>query len=451
MSTTRTRTTTNRRRYFRATIALGVLAGAVAGFGAPLASAESAHATATVTLHIFQAEGDEPQPWQVTEFERAYPNIKVDVSEVPFSEFYAKEAILAASSNPPDVYAVDQPTIANLAAAGVIMPLTKYLSPSYVNAMNPAAKTAFSYKGQLYSPGPVDTTEALFYNENLLSAAGIHPPTTLAKAWTWPDALAAMEACQAAGKSSNVVGLQPRSFGTSAGSDYTSMLFLQSEGNPNARKSSTAYKTFFGIAPSGNSVTGYLNSRQAVAGATFFQDLFQKYKVSSTSGNPNAFIDGGACFAMEASNFVGSLKAANVNFKWGVTPWPYFTTPIVHTGSVEVAVSSKTRHLTQALDFIKFVSSPTQQAEILKHTGFLPVLTNLYTQLPQLRTAPWSTFVQELAQWGEPRPVTPHYLQYSQVVTSAMTDIADGAPVQARLNQAVVELNQLLQGPAGSL
>jgi hypothetical protein len=47
--------------------------------------------------------------------------------------------------------------------------------------------------------------------------------------------------------------------------------------------------------------------------------------------------------------------------------------------------------------------------------------------------------------------VTPHYLQYSQVVTNALRDIADGSSVSSRLSQAVQQLDQLLAQPAGAL
>jgi fructooligosaccharide transport system substrate-binding protein len=417
------------------------------------AAAPAAAASSTVTLNVFQCEQCVPFPWQVTAFEKAYPSIKLNVSSVPFGEFYTKEAVLAASSSPPDVYAVDQPTLANLAAAGVILPLNKYLSPSYISSLNQAAVSEFSYNGKLYSPGPIDTSLGLYYNKNLLAKAGITPPTSLASTWTWAQAEKAMEACQQ-GPSSNpsVWGLSPVTFGNgTAGFDYISVLFLRSEGSPTAPKSSSLYKTFWALSPNGSTVSGYVNTPEAIAGATFYQDLYQKAKVSPTSGNPNEFIDGKACFDMNTSNYVDALDQAHVSFSWGVTPWPYFKTPIVHTGSVEIAIGTKTKHLTQALDLINFLSSSAEQTEMISQTGYLPVSKPLYSSLSILKTYPWDIFVQELAKWGEPRPVSPHYLQYSDVMTKAMSDIADGASVASRLNEAVSQLDQLLQTPAGSI
>jgi fructooligosaccharide transport system substrate-binding protein len=435
---------------FASLLAIGALAACSSSGGG--SSSSSSSSSGKVTLTLFQCETCVPFPWQISAFEKAYPKIKIDVQQVPFGEFYAKTAVLAASSSPPDIYTVDQPTMANLAAGGVIQPVNKFLSPSYIASMTTASKADFSYNGKLYSPGPIDTSLALYYNATMLAKAGVTPPTSLATAWTWPQAVAAMEKCQAANSSGSnkVWGLAPTTFGNGTpGFDYISMLFVRSEGSKTG--SGAAAKTFEGIAPNGSTVSGYLNTSQAVAGATFYQDIFQKYKISPTTGIPNDFIDGKACFDMNTSNDIDTINAAKVTFKWGVTPWPHFATPIVHNGSTEIAIGSKTKHLAQAVDFIKFISSPAEQEEMVTQTGYLPVIKSLYTTDHILTTAPWNIFATQLDQWGEPRPVSPHYLQYSEVVTNAMRDIADGSAPGPRLNQAVQQLDQLLQQPAGAL
>lgn len=413
----------------------------------------AAASSGTVTLTLFQCETCVPFPWQIKDFEKAYPNIKINVEQVPFGEFYAKTAVLAASSSPPDLYTVDQPTIANLAAGKVIMPLTKLLPASYVNSLTAAARADYSYDGQIYSPGPIDTALALFYNKTMLDKLGIHPPSTLTGAWTWQQALSAFQKCQQGPSGHPTVwGLAPTTFGNGTpGFDYISALFLRSEGSNTAPQGSSARDTFESISPKGNTVSGFIDTKQAVAGAQFYQDLFQKYKVSPTTGIPNAFLDGKACFDMNTSNDIDTIGAAHVKFAWGVTPWPHFVTPIVHNGSTEIAIGSKTKYLSQALTFVKFVSSPSQQQQMISQTGYLPVIASLYKTMPVLQKPPWSIFAQELDHWGQPRPVTPHYLQFSQVYTDAMRDIADGASPASRLSQAASQLDPLLAQPAGAL
>lgn len=438
-----------RRRHIRTLSGAFVSLLAIGGLAACGSSGGSSTQSSNgkVTLTLFQCQECVPFPWQISAFEKAYPKIHINVESVPFGEFYTKTAVLAASSSPPDLYTVDQPTIANLAAGRVILPLDKYLSQSYVQSMSAAARADFTYQGKLYSPGPIDTALALYYNQTLLNKAGVTPPASLATAWTWPQAEAAMAKCQKANSAGGqtVWGLAPTTFGNGTpGFDYISNLFLRSEG---AKPS----PTFRSISSDGKSVDGYLNTPQAVQGATFYQNIFQKWKISPTTGIPNAFLDGKACFDMNTSNDIDTINAAKVSFKWGVTPWPHFATPIVHNGSTEIAIGSKTQHLAQAVQFIKFISTPAQQQEMVTKTGYLPVISSLYQSDHILTTAPWNIFATELDQWGQPRPVTPHYLQYSQVVTNALRDIADGSAPKSRLDQAAQQLSQLLAQPAGQL
>jgi ABC-type glycerol-3-phosphate transport system substrate-binding protein len=451
----RTSLPATRRRRFKTLsgVFVSMLAiGGLAACGSSGGNNSTSSGNGKVTLTLFQCQTCVPFPWQISAFEKAYPKIHINVNSVPFGEFYTKTAVLAASSSPPDLYTVDQPTIANLAAGQVIQPLDKYLSSTYVQSMTAAARADFTYNGKLYSPGPIDTSLALYYNQTLLTKAGITPPTSLATAWTWPQAEAAMAKCQKANSSggTTVWGLAPTTFGNGTpGFDYISMLFLRSEGAKSG--SAGGLKTFQAISPNGSTVDGYINSPQAVQGATFYQDIFQKFKISPTTGIPNAFLDGKACFDMNTSNDIDTINAAKVSFKWGVTAWPHFQSPIVHNGSTEIAIGSKTTHLAQAVQFIKFISSPAQQEEMVTQTGYLPVISSLYQTDHILTTAPWNIFASQLDQWGEPRPVTPHYLQYSQVVTNALRDIADGSAPKARLDQAVQQLDQLLAQPAGAL
>jgi ABC-type glycerol-3-phosphate transport system substrate-binding protein len=418
------------------------------------ATAIASAQTKSVTLTLFRPTTNYPYNWQISDFEKAYPDIHISVEQVPFGNFYAKTSVLADSSNPPDLYTVDQPTISNLAVAKAILPLNSYLSTSYVDSLTSAARADLSYDGKIYSPGAIDTSLALYYNATMLDKLGIHPPTSLAHTWTWPQALKVMEACQQGPASDPTVwGLSPSDEGNGTpGFDYYSVLFLRSEGNPKAPVGSPSYNTYWGIASNGSTVNGYINTPGAMAGAEFYQSMFEgKTRVTPLSGNPNAFIDGTACFEEEASNFIDSIVQAHVKFKWGVTPLPYLTSPIVHSGSLTIAIGAKTTHVAQALDFVKFLATNSQQEQMLPQDGYLPVVGSLYKTIPELSSYPWDIFVDQLRAYGEPRPKTPHYVQFSTLFTNTMRDIADGVNVKTALASFVAQMDPILTSAPGSL
>jgi fructooligosaccharide transport system substrate-binding protein len=398
-----------------------------------------------VTLNVFRCTGCMPFDWQIDEFEAANEGITVEVQEVPFGEFYDRTAVLATSATPPDVYVADQPTIPNLATDGVIAPLTDDLDADYVADMTDGAKAGLTWDGELYSPGPADGTFALYYNKAKLDAAGVaYPSSELSEAWTWDEALDAMVTCQEA--NADTYGLAPTQFGNgSPGPEYLTGMFLRSPGSPDAAEDSSEYNTYYAVSPDGTTVDGYLNTDEAISGAQLYQDIFQTYKVSPTTGVPNSFLDGGSCFEVSTSTNIATLTNANVDFEWGVTPFPYINTPITPNGSLALALGAKTKHRDEAVALIKFIATPEMQSKALAETGYLPVLKSLYESEELLQTPEAKVFTDELTEWAQPRPLTAGYLSYNSIVTEAMRDIALGSDPAERLNDATSELDNLLR------
>jgi ABC-type glycerol-3-phosphate transport system substrate-binding protein len=222
------------------------------------------------------------------------------------------------------------------------------------------------------------------------------------------------------------------------------MLFLRTQGDPKAPPDSSVYKTFFGISPDGKTAQGWLNTPEAVAGAQLFQGMFSVEKVTPKAGIPNAFQDGRACFNLDTSYFITGLTNAHPAFQWGVAPLPYSRTPIVHTGSVTYGVMAKTTHKAEAAKFVIEMSTGAIAQSLAETTHILPVLKSLYPKLPALREYPLNIFAEELQQWGQPRPPSPHFAQYDKIVTDALRDIAYGADPKTRLDAAARSLQPIL-------
>ena len=73
---------------------------------------------------------------------------------------------------------LDNPDVQQIAASGALVPITNFgLSGKGAAKGTVAAST---YKGKLYGLQPIANSIALFYNKDLLSAAGITPPKTWA-------------------------------------------------------------------------------------------------------------------------------------------------------------------------------------------------------------------------------------------------------------------------------
>ena len=422
------------------------LAGLAAASLALAGTADAQTCTGTpVTLSLLKPQNNPPYPSQLDLFKKANPCISVDIQEVPFGQLADKISVLAASGNPPDVLVYDGPNTQSYAALGVLLPLDPYLPPGMKDDILPASLTEHSYEGKLYSPGLQQTTLALFYNADMLDKAGIPtPPKEVGQGWKWSDAMAAFAKCQqGSGDDVTVWGLAPSRFGGAVpGFVYRDLPFLRTMGSKTAPPDSSAYKTFWALSRDGKTAQGWLNTPEAVEGAKFFAGMFNDAKITPKTGIPNAFQDKRACFTIDTSYFLAALK--DVPFKWGVTPMPYAVTPIVHTGSITLGVTAKSTHKDEAAKFVLAMSTGPIAEDLARNTHILPVMKSLYAKFPELGQYPYKIFADELAQWGEPRPPSPHFAQYDKVVSDALRDIAYGADPKTRLDQAVRTLQPIL-------
>jgi hypothetical protein len=74
----------------------------------------------------------------------------------------------------------------------------------------------------------------------------------------------------------------------------------------------------------------------------------------------------------------------------------------------------------------------------------MPTLQSVYDSLPTFQKPPHDMEYDELLQWGQPRPVTTAFSQYSNIVSKALKDIAYGSDPRSRLDQAVDQLQPIL-------
>lgn len=415
--------------------------GATAGTMGP---ATEACPDGVLTLTLLRAQNNLPPDDLIGQWEAGQPCTSIEVTEVPFGQLFDRISILGSSPNPPDILSYDAPDTASYASAGVLLPLDPYLPEGFADDMMSATRNENSYQGSIFSPGIEQATLALFYNRDRLDALGITPPTDLDDAWTWPEAIEAMRACQEA-TDGDVWGLAPSRFGAGTpGFAYRDLLFLRSAGDPTAPEDSTAYRTFWALSPDGTEVEGWLNTPEAVEAAAVYQAMFNDDPITPKAGIPNAFQDQAACFTIDMQYLAAGLQAEDPGFAWGVTPLPYFETPVVHTGSLTLGVSARTQFPDQAAGFVMDMSTGELAKAWLEQSGSLPSQLSLVAELPGLAEPPFDLFAASLERWGQPRPPSAKFVQYNRIVTEALRDIAYGADPQATLDAAAAGLSPIL-------
>src|SRR5438270_14073451 len=150
-----------------ALLATTVLAGFL-GFGAAASAAE------TITLKFWDNQQTESglsqyQQEAVKRFEADNPNIKVEVTTIPYPEFQQRLLTAVQGGNAPDVSTVDQIWVAAFAQAGAIDPLDEQAKSANItpDAFFPGAWASANYGGHLWGiPFNVDVWSFSYYNED---------------------------------------------------------------------------------------------------------------------------------------------------------------------------------------------------------------------------------------------------------------------------------------------
>lgn len=392
------------------------------------------------TLKGISSSAGFPSDKQIEYYKDVDPCVKIDIQRVPFDQLAETISVQASGSAALDLIGYDGPWTKNLASQGVLLPLDDYLPKEWADDVLDSTREEHSWDGKVYAPGIQTSAMMMYYNKTMTDAAGIEVPQTLEDGWTWDEAYEAFQKCQQGPASSPTVwGLAGTRYGT--GAINTALPFLRSAGDPSAKKGSEAYNTFYAISEDGSTADGYLNTPTAVKAATWYQKLFNgDTAVSPQTPIPDSFLNKTACFDIDIPYLANDLDAANVDFEWGVTTVPYFKTPIVHTGSIAVAVASKTKNAEAAAEFVVALGQHDLLKRYTDDAHIVPVLNSVIDDVPAMHEYPLSVAVEQLRSWGVPRPQTRGFLAYDQYVTDALADIAYGADPKGTLDKAVAQL-----------
>ena len=271
----------------------------------PLAGAQD-----TIELSwITDLPGAEEVAARFTEYN---PNVTVRVDKVSFREVFQQNQIRLGSGSPePDIVSVDAPVVASYGFRGWLLPLEDMIPAEQIDGWVDALHTSSIYDGHLLAPPIWNSAQVMYYNADLLEAAGIAPPAHDER-WTWEqvtDAAVALANDADADGVNDVWGLQ---FG-----QYNRIYQLQ----PIPESLPTAV-----LGDDALTVEGIIDSEDWVKAFTWFGDLHNSLNVSPQGGISSGelfrnqqlglYVDGGWMI----NQFIGNP----VDFNWGVAPHPYW-------------------------------------------------------------------------------------------------------------------------------
>jgi multiple sugar transport system substrate-binding protein len=155
----------------------------------PTETSSSAAEPVTITYSNFISNGgnEDNMAAIIAAFEDENPTITVDVTTLPYADYFTALQTDLAAGTTADVFDIEYATYPTYQSAGAFAPLEGVDSSVYRGDIAAAYQT----DGVAYALPTSFSTVVLYFNKDLFDAAGLEYPTS---DWTWADEQAAAEA-----------------------------------------------------------------------------------------------------------------------------------------------------------------------------------------------------------------------------------------------------------------
>lgn len=360
----------------------------------------------------------------VEEFEAANPNINVEVVTVPYPEYQQRLLLAVQSGNPPDVSTVDQIWNAGFAVAEAIIPLDEYVAASdKIKQENffPGAWESATWGGQVYGvPFNVDVWQFTFYNNALLTEAGIDPQSLT----TWEGLATAGEALTGDGQFG--IGLFSH-----MGEDTIVIMnsFIYSNGGSVLNEDGSCALT----QPEAIEALEYLLSLQPYAPEGI---------LNAASGDMRElFLNGSLATEWWPALEQPTLQGSDLDWDFVNGTAPEGKTPVGTYGGWNLVIYEASPNKDAAWKFIEFMTDPNVNGRVV---DLIPANVEAAQNFLQENRKGPEKILEHLNN-ARPRPLSPNYLQVSTVEQEMMQAIFSGTPVAdaaATACQKIDELNQ---------
>ena len=380
----------------------------------------AADETVTITYCNFNAAGgnEETLDKMVAAFEAEFPNIKVEVETIGYSDYFTQMQTRVAGGTAPDCYELNIENFAAYASKGLLAEITGV----DVSALNETALGAFNVGGKQFGLPESFSNVVLIYNKDLFDKAGVAYPTD---SWTQDDLQAAAEAIRA---------LDENTFGIWQPITYNELFKVVAQ--------------YGGALLNEDKTEITINSPENLKAA---QALVDRVLVSNVQ--PNTAQQGGmGDWDMFMSGRLGMIPTGiwafqtfteNCDFAWDIAVEPGSTQKATHFFSNCVVMNPQTEHPEEVATWLAWLAGSTASADIRLAAGWdLPALKDLNTLASYLEITPpdnREAVFQSLDYLVMP-PVIEDYALMSDIIGQKLAAAADGTiTVQEALDQAQAE------------
>lgn len=370
----------------------------------------------------------------IDRFNNSQDDYTVDALSIPQSTYTDALVVGALAGNMPCIMDVDNPMLANFVWAEFLQPLDNLLPTNTFERISSSA--IGEIEGQIYAVGQFDAALALFTRRSTLEKIGARIPT-LETPWTKSEFETVLAQIKATGDYSYSLDLNTRDNNPDWWI-YAFLPLLQSFGGDIVDPENPS------------SVSDYYNSETSADWAEWFQGLIAKGYVNRKEPDDRGLQKGRTAMAYTGNWWVKDI-AENLGDDLLILPPPDLGAGVVlGGGSWQWAISKGCAHPEGAAAFIEFITSDTEIAAIAEAAGMVPVTAEAAELTNQFRSGgDWRVFFDLSNAFARQRPKTPAFVSLKNAFTRSMQDIIDGENVKDALDDAVDDIDFVIQSNNG--
>lgn len=330
----------------------------------------------------------------ITEFNNKQSAIKVSAKYVPFADFKKQLSIGAAASELPDLVILDNPDHASYASMGIFADITGKFD---VSSYYPGPVNSCTLNGRLYGVPFGSNDLVLFYNEDMLKAAGVSVPST------WNELLDAAAKCT----KGNVSGFAHSSLQNEEGT-FNFLTWLWSTG-------ATSYE---------------IGTANGIKALTQVQKMVQNggmtvEAINWTQGDTmNQFISGNLAMMINGTWQIPTMREEVPDMHWNVAPIPQDKVQASGLGGENYAVIAGGNEAA-AIEFLKYATSKDVCLYMMEKMGYISSDSTIAEG--QFGDDPvYKVFVDEMKYAGARGPL-PEWPDISDAISLAFNEVMTGA------------------------
>ena len=393
-------------------LTVGMLSANIYGCSSSNNATEDGVAKITVWTQEGQVVEQEYYKNAIEQFNELYAGeIEASLQMIPRGNGYEYENKInaaATSGSLPDIIAMDGPSVANYAD----------FVPSIIKQG--------TVDGQLYALGAAESTVVLFYNKDVLDAAGIQAPTTLEDAWTWKEVYEISKKL----KTNDMYGIN-LDWDLGEGQIYAFAPMIWSNGGEL-------------LSEDGKKIDGYLNSDKSIEALEFYQK-FAVEGLINLQPLPNDFEEGKSAMYLMGSWEIQTIEESYPDFNYGITYYPKFSESskvVSPSGDWCFGITSGSENQEAAAKLLEFLTSAEEVEEYCSAISKPPARISVFDNMEEYQDENKKVIKEQVINTAHPRPISTSYPVLSSEFASALQDIRTGVDVKDALAKVVTRFNE---------